>query len=166
MLEHRPRKCCRCSAATAGEARRLLMCTNTGIESYREAHNYSTSRSTEGRKGLSAGIPCGMQLLLSVYVCSSKLYFWQGEAVLSAEIAVKEMMFRQSWDRREEAMIPSRSPNLASCGVDVGRHFSSAILLPPSPKTTRDVSLSLSSTPSAVKALSPLSGSGRVKWEF
>ena len=41
-------------------------------------------------------------------------------------------------------MIPSRSPNLAWRRVDVGRHFSSAILLPPSPKTTRDVSLSLS----------------------
>ena len=101
--------------------------------SHIETYNYSTSRSTERRKGLSAGIPCGMLLLLSVYVCSSKLYFWQGEAVLCAEIAVKEMMFRQSWDRREEAMIPSRSPNLASRRVDVGRHFSSAIL-PPSPK--------------------------------
>ena len=114
------------------------MCTNTGIESYRGLQLLYIPKHRK-KEGV---VSCGTQLLLSVYVCSSKLYFWQGEAVLSAEIAVKEMMFRQSWDRRE-AMIPSRSPNLASRRVDVGRHFSRAILLPPSPKTTREMSLFL-----------------------
>ena len=75
------------------------MCTNTGIESYRglQLLYIPKHRKKEGvvsRDYLwNAASVVRLCLLL-------KAIFLAREAVLSAEIAVKEMMFRQSWDSR------------------------------------------------------------------